>query len=72
MTTKEYLTKLECDVKKMEIREKLEDDPHKRKTLQRKKDTMLKTLKQFRNLFSGGIECAAMDADGLRKHYKGE
>ena len=72
MTTKEYLTKLERDVKKMEIREKLENDSTKRKTLQKKKELMMNLLKQFRNAVSDGIECAAMDADGLRKHYKGE
>ena len=73
MTTKELLKEMEIDAKKMEIREKLEDDQIKRKALQKKKESMLKKLKQFRNLFSGGIECAAMDADGIRKHYeKGE
>ena len=69
MTTKELLKEMEIDAKKMEIREMLEDDPIKRKALQKKKESMLKKLKQFRDFFPGWIECAAMDADGTRKHY---
>lgn len=68
MTTKEYLTKLERDVKKMEIREKLENDSTKRKTLQKKKELMMNLLKQFRNAFFDGIEYAAKDSSGMRKH----
>lgn len=68
MTTKEYLTKLERDVKKMEIREKLENDSTKRKKLQKKKEFMMNLLKQFRNAVSDGIEYAAKDSNGMRKH----
>lgn len=70
MTTNEYIQELERDVKRLELREKLEDDPKKRKAIRKKKVSAMDLLNQFRNAYGSGIEYAAMDNDGQRKPFE--
>ena len=53
MTTKEYIQKLELEAKKLEIREKLADDPCDKIPIRKKRISREKLLKEVRNV--GGI-----------------
>ena len=48
MTTKEYLQKLVLDVKKLEIRENIEDDPHKKAAIKKRKEAYSRIIKRFK------------------------
>ena len=64
MTTKEYLAELEKDVKKMEIREAIEDDPFKKASMQKRIAKRSKVLKALRKLWDKkDIEYATHESD---------
>lgn len=68
MTTKELARKLELDVKKLEIREKLADDPCDKIPIRKKRISREKLLKEVRNV--GGInvpEKATVDCDSAER-----
>lgn len=56
MTTKEYISELETDVKKCEIRELLEDDPQEQRIIRKQKNHRSKLLNKLRKRWNGGIE----------------
>ena len=66
MTTKEYAQKLELDVKKLELREKLADDPCDKIPIRRKRNSRSKLLKVVRNL-NGNPEKATVDCDSAER-----
>ena len=63
MTTQQYIKELENNVKKLEIRAFMEDDPSKKATLQKRIAARSKLLKTVRKVWGkeGSVEYATID-----------
>lgn len=63
MTTQQYIKELENNVKKLEIRAFMEDDPSKKETLQKRIAARSKLLKTVRKVWGkeGSVEYATLD-----------
>ena len=58
MTTKEYIKKLELDVQKLKIHEKLEDDPKARSDIIQRKESRSDLLANIRTTAGSGVQTA--------------
>ncbi len=63
MTSKEFQQKLRLDAAKLDVREKLEDDPVKREKIRQKKESRSALLENFNERFGHRVERATVGGD---------